>query len=80
MLQSFITDVNVLEGLFAIIGFVVAELFFKMKNIFLFECIRWCIVWLCRKYGVNFYKSIKRENKIKNYKFSIYPFPAISNF
>lgn len=80
MIESFITDAHIVEGGFAIIGFIIAEIFFKTKNVLVFECIRWYIIWLCRKYGVNFYKSIKRTNDLKNYKFSMYPFPKILKF
>tara|TARA_B110000971_G_C19671081_1_gene346715 strand:+ start:38 stop:277 length:240 start_codon:yes stop_codon:yes gene_type:complete len=73
MIETFITDNNLVEGIFAIMGFIISAVLLKFDNLLIFESIRWFVVWVCRKYGLTFYQSLKDAQKIKNYKLSLYP-------
>lgn len=77
MIETFITDDNLVEAMFAILGFIISVVLFKFDNLLIFESIRWFVVWLCRKYGLTFYQSLKDTQKIKNYKLSLYPLGLI---
>ena len=85
MYESNITDVQIVEGVCAIITFIIVWYLFWTKLSFdsaegkyLASALRWISVWCGRKYGTSLYVSLKKKYNIKNYKFSLLPTPSIN--
>ena len=55
------------------IGFIISYTLPLMYEII----IRWSLLWIFRKIGINLYISIKRNYNIKDRRFIILPYPKI---
>lgn len=77
---SFITDTQLAEGVFAASTWAV--FFVYMKNqlklpAYVEGALAWILLWLVRKFGLTFYKSIKIANKWPSFKIQLYPSPGL---
>jgi len=80
MLESHITDIQLAEGICALLSYIVIwHLFWKRfsfstsANAYIASALRWIMVWFGRKYGISLYLTLKKKYKIKNYKISLLP-------
>lgn len=85
MVESYITDVQLVEGIMALITYVIVWHLFWTKlsfdtshNIYLASALRWISIWFGRKYGTSLYISLKEKYNIKNYRISLLPKPSIN--
>ena len=80
MLESHITDVQLVEGACAILTFAIVWYLFWTKLSFestekkyIASALRWISIWVGRKYGTSLYVSLKKKYNIKDYKISLLP-------
>jgi|TARA_B110000977_G_C11037981_1_gene477823 hypothetical protein len=80
MLESHITDVQLAEGICALLTYVIVWYLFWTKlsfdsseNRYLASALRWISIWIGRKYGTSLYVTLKKKYNIKNYKISLLP-------
>uniref|UniRef100_A0A6C0B566 Uncharacterized protein n=1 Tax=viral metagenome TaxID=1070528 RepID=A0A6C0B566_9ZZZZ len=80
MLESHITDVQLAEGVCALLSYVIVWYLFWTKLSFetaekkyIASALRWISIWIGRKYGTSLYVTLKKKYNIKNYKFSLLP-------
>ena len=80
MLESHITDVQLAEGVCALLSYVIVWYLFWTKLSFetaekkyIASALRWISIWIGRKYGTSLYMTLKKKYNIKNYKFSLLP-------
>ena len=85
MLESYITDTQLAEGICALLTYVIVWYLFWTKlsfdsseNRYLASALRWISIWLGRKYGTSLYVTLKKKFNIKNYKISLLPTPSIN--
>ena len=77
MVESYITDTQLVEGLMAILSYIIVWHVFWNKipreRSYSKSGLRWICVWIGRKYGTSLYVSLKEKYNINNYKFSLLP-------
>ena len=77
---SFITDTQIAEGAFAASTWAI--FFVYMRNrlklpVYVEGALAWILLWLVRKFGLTFYKSIKLANNWPSFKIHLYPAPGL---
>ena len=73
MLESHITDVQLAEGVCALLSYVIVWYLFWTKLSFetaekkyIASALRWISIWIGRKYGTSLYMTLKKVIIIKN--------------
>ena len=77
---SFITDTQLAEGFIAPAIWAVCWLYIQKYieyPVYIESALAWSLLWLIRKLGVSFYKSIKFSNNWSSWKIQLDPFPTI---
>lgn len=80
MLESHITDVQLAEGICALLTYVIVWYLFwtklsfdSMEKKYIASALRWISIWIGRKYGTSLYVALKKKYDIKDYKISLLP-------
>lgn len=83
MYESHITDVQLAEGIAALLTYVIIWFVFWTKlpfetahNKYMASALRWICIWLGRKYFTSLYVSLKKKYKVGEYKISLLPKPG----
>jgi len=84
MFESYITDVQLVEGIAALLTYLIVWFLFWTKlpfdgmiNKYNASALRWICIWFGRKYLTSFYVSLKKKYKVDDYKICVLPKPGI---
>tara|TARA_Y100000389_G_scaffold122646_1_gene119994 strand:+ start:462 stop:713 length:252 start_codon:yes stop_codon:yes gene_type:complete len=79
-MNSYITDTQLIEGSIAAVVWSIFWIY--LRNYLQLSApveggIAWMAVWVCRKFGLTIYKSLKAKHKWRDFNVIILPFPEI---